>query len=81
MSRSSSTRATRRWPRRRAAALTVDPALLAELLGHGDGLALRDLLDPNALADIEAELQRRRGVAGGPATSTRSPICCGFSAR
>ncbi len=43
---------------RRAAALTVDPALLAELLGHGDGLALRDLLDPNALADIEAELQR-----------------------
>ena len=43
---------------RRAAALTVDPTLLAELLGHGDGLALRDLLDPNALADIEAELQR-----------------------
>ncbi len=43
---------------RRAAALTVDPMLLAELLGHGDGLALRDLLDPTALADIEAELQR-----------------------
>ena len=43
---------------RRAAALTVDPTLLAELLGHGDGLALRDLLDPTALADIEAELQR-----------------------
>jgi ATP-dependent Lhr-like helicase len=43
---------------KRAAALTVDPTLLAELLGHGDGLALRDLLDPNALADIEAELQR-----------------------
>ena len=43
---------------RRAAALTVDPTLLAELLGHGDGLALRDLLDPQALADIEAELQR-----------------------
>ena len=43
---------------RRAAALTVDPTLLAELLGHGDGLSLRDLLDPNALADIEAELQR-----------------------
>ena len=45
---------------KRAAALTVDPTLLAELLGHGDGLALRDLLDPNALADIESELQRRR---------------------
>ncbi len=43
---------------RRAAALTVDPTLLAELLGHGDGLALRDLLDPTALADLEAELQR-----------------------
>ncbi len=43
---------------RRAAALTVDPTLLAELLGHGDGLALRDLLDPTALATIEAELQR-----------------------
>ncbi len=43
---------------RRAAALTVDPALLAELLGHGDGLALRDLLDPGALASVEADLQR-----------------------
>ncbi len=43
---------------RRAAALTVDPTLLAELLGHGDGLSLRDLLDPNSLADIESELQR-----------------------
>ena len=43
---------------KRAAALTVDPTLLAELLGHGDGLALRDLLDPHALADTEAELQR-----------------------
>jgi ATP-dependent Lhr-like helicase len=43
---------------RRAAALTVDPTLLAELLGHGDGLALRDLLDPGALASVEAELQR-----------------------
>jgi ATP-dependent Lhr-like helicase len=43
---------------RRAAALTVDPTLLAELLGHGDGLALRDLLDPDAVASVEAELQR-----------------------
>ncbi len=42
---------------RRAAALTVDPTLLAELLG-GDGLALRDLLDPSALATTEADLQR-----------------------
>ena len=43
---------------RRAAALTVDPALLAELLGGGDGLSLRDLLDPKALADTESDLQR-----------------------
>ena len=43
---------------RRAAALTVDPTLLAELLGGGDGLSLRDLLDPQALATTEADLQR-----------------------
>ena len=43
---------------RRAAALTVDPALLAELLGGGDGLSLRDLLDPQAMATTEADLQR-----------------------
>ena len=43
---------------RRAAALTVDPSLLADLLGHGDGLALRDLLDPAAIDRTELELQR-----------------------
>nr|WP_231988065.1 DEAD/DEAH box helicase [Nakamurella panacisegetis] len=43
---------------RRAAALTVDPALLAELLGGGDGLSLRDLLDPQAVLTTEADLQR-----------------------
>ncbi|MDQ1288219.1 MAG: ATP-dependent helicase Lhr and Lhr-like helicase [Actinomycetota bacterium] len=43
---------------RRAAALALDPALLAELLGRGEGAALRDLLDPAALARTEAELQR-----------------------
>jgi ATP-dependent Lhr-like helicase len=43
---------------RRAAALSLDPALLAELLGRGEGAALRDLLDPAALARTEAELQR-----------------------
>ncbi len=42
---------------RRAAALTLDPDLLAELLGTSDGLSLRDLLDPAALARTEAELQ------------------------
>ena len=43
---------------RRAAALALDPTLLAELLGSGEGLSLRDLLDPAAVAATEAELQR-----------------------
>jgi ATP-dependent Lhr-like helicase len=40
---------------RRAAALTLDQGLLAELLGRAE---LRELLDPEALAEVEAELQR-----------------------
>ena len=40
---------------RRSAALRVDPTLLAELLGGTD---LRELLDPDALASVAAELQR-----------------------
>ncbi|WP_246573680.1 Lhr family helicase [Kineosporia corallincola] len=43
---------------RRAAALALDPALLAELLGRGEGASLRDLLDPSALRRTEEELQR-----------------------
>jgi ATP-dependent Lhr-like helicase len=43
---------------RRAAALSLDPTLLAELLGRGEGAALRDLLDPDVVARTEAELQR-----------------------
>ncbi|WP_432534597.1 ATP-dependent helicase [Kineococcus arenarius] len=43
---------------RRAAALALDPSLLAELLGRGEGAALRDLLDPEAVERTEAELQR-----------------------
>ncbi|HET7475336.1 MAG TPA: ATP-dependent helicase [Dermatophilaceae bacterium] len=43
---------------RRAAALSLDPTLLAELLGRGEGASLRDLLDPAAVARTEAELQR-----------------------
>ncbi|MFV0407567.1 MAG: ATP-dependent helicase [Propioniciclava sp.] len=42
---------------RRAAALSLDPELLAELLGTAEGLRLRDLLDPAALVRTEAELQ------------------------
>lgn len=43
---------------RRAAALALDPTLLSELLGQSGALALRDLLDPAAVAGTEAELQR-----------------------
>ncbi len=41
---------------RRAAALALDSALLAELLGQAD---LRELLDEGAVEAVEAELQRR----------------------
>ncbi|MBO0875468.1 MAG: DEAD/DEAH box helicase, partial [Pseudonocardia sp.] len=40
---------------RRAAALSLDSTLLAELLGSE---AMRELLDPEVLAEVEAELQR-----------------------
>jgi len=40
---------------RRAAALSLDPALLAELLGRAE---LRELLDPDVIAQTENELQR-----------------------
>ncbi len=40
---------------RRAAALSLDQGLLAELLGRAE---LRELLDPDSLADLERELQR-----------------------
>jgi len=40
---------------RRAAALSLDQGLLAELLGRAE---LRELLDPMVLAELEAELQR-----------------------
>ncbi len=43
---------------RRAAALTLDQGLLAELLGRSE---LRELLDPEVLAEVEAELQRTAG--------------------
>ncbi|HEX2704299.1 MAG TPA: helicase-related protein, partial [Candidatus Lustribacter sp.] len=43
---------------RRAAALSLDPTLLSELLGRGEGVSLRDLLDPAQVARTEAELQR-----------------------
>ncbi|MFT4229925.1 MAG: helicase-related protein, partial [Microbacterium sp.] len=52
---------------RRAAALSVDPALLSELLGK---IELRELLDPGVVAQFELEAQRlapdrrARGIEG-----------------
>ncbi|MDO9590708.1 MAG: helicase-related protein, partial [Microcella sp.] len=40
---------------RRAAALSIDPVLLAELLGRAE---LREVLDPAVMAQTESELQR-----------------------
>ena len=50
---------------RRAQALALDSALLAELLGQAD---LRELLDPLVVADSERELQR---LAPGPGLPRR----------
>ncbi|MBB2890498.1 ATP-dependent helicase [Flexivirga oryzae] len=43
---------------RRAAALALDPSLLADLLGTGEGASLRDLLDATVVRDTELALQR-----------------------
>ena len=48
---------------RRAPALALDPTLLAELLGQAE---LRELLDADALAEVEAELQRLTDGPAGP---------------
>lgn len=72
---------------RRAAALSLDQGLLAELLGRAE---LRELLDPDVLAEVEAELQRlapdrrARGAEGvadllrllGPLTSEEIQARC-----
>ncbi|MDQ2851957.1 MAG: DEAD/DEAH box helicase, partial [Actinomycetota bacterium] len=43
---------------RRAAALSLDPSLLSDLLGTAEGASLRDLLDPQVVTDTGQELQR-----------------------
>ncbi|MDR2565304.1 MAG: DEAD/DEAH box helicase [Bifidobacteriaceae bacterium] len=44
---------------RRAAALSLDPAMLSELLGSGPASDLADLLDPAVVLAVDAELARR----------------------
>ena len=52
----------------RAAALALDRDLLRELLGAEE---LRELIDPDALASVEEDLQRLSPRAAGGATRTR----------
>ncbi len=53
---------------RRAQALSIDQAQLRELLGE---IELRDLLDADAIADVEAELQQRHHLRDGPPNTHR----------
>ena len=57
---------------RRAQALSLDRELLRELLGQEE---LRDLLDPDALAEVEASLR-----PASRATPTSCTTCCGARA-
>ena len=61
---------------RRAAALSLDSTLLAELLGSE---AIRELLDPEVLAEVEARCSGSRRT-GTPATPRAPPTCCASSA-
>ena len=65
---------------RRAQALTLDSTLLAELLGQAE---LRELIDPDALAEVEAEVQLltpERRAATQKEPSRRRPTCSAASA-
>ena len=66
---------------RRAAALTLDPTLLAELLGQAGASQLADLLDPAAVERTEAELMGLRDRTGSPGTPRTSRTCCAGTAR
>ena len=62
---------------RRAAALSLDRDLLRELLGQEE---LRDLIDPAALAEVEADLQRLSERTQARPTPTACTTCCARSA-
>ena len=61
---------------RRAQALALNRDLLRELLGQEE---LRELIDPEALAALEADLQAAPS-GRGPATPTACTTCCAGSA-
>ena len=62
---------------RRAAALALDRDLLRELLGQEE---LRELIDPGALEQVEADLQRTVRAHARRLASTRCTTCCAASA-
>ena len=62
---------------RRAAALSLDRDLLRELLGQEE---LRELIDPDALEQVEADLQHRSRAHAGARRATRCTTCCAASA-
>ena len=62
---------------RRAAALALDRDLLRELLGQEE---LRELIDPDALEDVERSLQHLTEHGAGARTATRSSRSCAGSA-
>ena len=63
---------------RRAAALSLDSVLLAELLGR---VELRELLDPQVIAIHHAAAAAPQRRTGRPVTPRASPTCCGCWAR
>ena len=63
---------------RRAAALSLDSVLLAELLGR---VELRELLDPQVIATTTRQLQHLSCRPAGPRRRGQSRICCGCWAR
>ena len=62
---------------RRAAALSLDRELLRELLGQEE---LRELIDPDALAEVEALAPAPHRARPGPRTATPSSRSCAGSA-
>ena len=63
---------------RRAAALSLDSVLLAELLGR---VELRELLDPQVIESTGRAAAAPRPRPGGARRRGRWPTCCGCSAR
>ena len=62
---------------RRAAALSLDSTLLAELLGSE---AIRELLDPEVLAEVEGAAAAHSTRSATSATPRARPTCCASSA-